>query len=81
MLGMAGGGITAILMETQGLFTPLLVGAALCAIAAVLNTFLLIEPRDIIASRNREKEELGLDDDFDDEEGDTIQVPKNINYR
>jgi MFS family permease len=74
MLGMTGGGIIAILMQTQGLFAPLLIGAALAAVAAVLNTFLLIEPRDILASRSREQEEIGIDDDEDN-----IKSPKELN--
>lgn len=76
MLGMTGGGIIAILMQTQGLFAPLLIGAALAAVAAVLNTFLLIEPRDILSSRSREQEEMGIDDD---ENEDNIKSPKELN--
>ena len=80
MLGTTGGGIIAILMQTHGLFTPLLIGAALTAIAAVLNTFMLIEPRDILASRSREREEMGLLVDDDDEE-DAIKAPSVLNKK
>ena len=73
MLGTTGGGIIAILMQTQGLFVPLLIGAAFSFIAAVMNTFMLIEPRDILASRSREREEMGLLIDEDDDE-DTMKA-------
>mmetsp|Transcript_16172 Transcript_16172/g.36970 ORF Transcript_16172/g.36970 Transcript_16172/m.36970 type:complete len:688 (-) Transcript_16172:1697-3760(-) len=70
MLGAAGGGIIAILMEKQGLFAPLLVGAGVTAVAAILNTFYLIEPRDIVASREaeqqREGDTSGVENDDDD---------------
>lgn len=80
MLGTAGGGIIAILMQTQGLFAPLLVGAALTAAAALLSSFMLIEPRDILASRSREREALGLLIDGEDEE-DCIKAPTELNYK
>jgi hypothetical protein len=80
MLGTTGGGIIAILMQTQGLFTPLLIGAALAAVAAILNTFMLIEPRDILASRSREREEMGLLINDNDEE-DVIKAPAVLNKK
>ncbi|KAL7547751.1 hypothetical protein ACHAWF_015043 [Thalassiosira exigua] len=81
MLGSAGGGIIAILMETQGLFVPLLVGAAFVAISAVLSTFFLIEPKDILASRSREREELGLADIEDEDDEDGMPVPTELNKK
>eukprot|EP00956_Cyclotella_meneghiniana_P028586 scaffold67020_cov22-Cyclotella_meneghiniana.AAC.1 len=80
MLGTTGGGIIAILMQTNGLFTPLLIGAALSAVAAVLNTFMLIEPRDILASQSREREEMGLLVD-DDDENNAIKAPAVLNKK
>lgn len=74
MLGSAGGGIIAILMETQGLFVPLLVGSGIVFVAAILNTYYLIEPKDVIASRQREREELGMEDAILDEDEDDNQV-------
>eukprot|EP00547_Thalassionema_nitzschioides_P004618 CAMPEP_0194213062 /NCGR_PEP_ID=MMETSP0156-20130528/13366_1 /TAXON_ID=33649 /ORGANISM="Thalassionema nitzschioides, Strain L26-B" /LENGTH=703 /DNA_ID=CAMNT_0038941007 /DNA_START=105 /DNA_END=2216 /DNA_ORIENTATION=- len=85
MLGSAGGGIIAILMETQGLFVPLLVGSGIVFIAAVTATKYLVEPKDIIASRNREKEqqreEAELGETFEEEEDDGIPVPETLNYK
>mmetsp|Transcript_5869 Transcript_5869/g.16515 ORF Transcript_5869/g.16515 Transcript_5869/m.16515 type:complete len:589 (+) Transcript_5869:195-1961(+) len=85
MLGSSGGGIIAILMETQGLFTPLLVGAAFVAVAAILCTRFIIEPKDIIASRNREKEkELELADGSaadNEDSADGLQPPKTLNKK
>lgn len=84
MLGSAGGGIIAILMETQGLFVPLLIGAVLVFFAAILNTCMLIEPKDILASRAREREELGLvggDDDDDEDEGGGGPAPTELNKK
>ena len=83
MLGSSGGGIIAILMETQGLFVPLLVGSAVVGVAAVLNTFFLIEPKpkDILASRAREREELGLLVDDDDDDDDGIKAPTELNKK
>ena len=67
-------------MEKQGLFAPLLVGAGVTAVAAILNTFYLIEPRDIVASREaaqqREGDAAGVDND-DDDGG--LPVPEAIN--
>jgi len=81
MLGTAGGGIIAILMETQGLFAPLLVGSALALIGALLNTFMLIEPKDILASRSREREMLGLEAEDEDEEDGGVVLPTELNYK
>ena len=44
MVGSAGGGICAILLERQGLFTPLWLGVALLIVASIVNTLYLIEP-------------------------------------
>lgn len=45
MLGITGGGVCAILMESQGLFTPLFIGAALNTVATIAVAFLVIEPK------------------------------------
>ena len=44
MIGMSGGGIAAILMEEQGLFSPLFVGSASNFIATIFMYFFMIEP-------------------------------------
>lgn len=44
ILGRAGGGIVAILFDSQGLFAPLWIAAALVLIAGVVCYFFLIEP-------------------------------------
>jgi len=44
MVGSSGGGICAILLERQGLFTPLWLGVALLIVASIVNTLYLIEP-------------------------------------
>mmetsp|Transcript_15845 Transcript_15845/g.23536 ORF Transcript_15845/g.23536 Transcript_15845/m.23536 type:complete len:698 (+) Transcript_15845:100-2193(+) len=81
MLGSAGGGIIAILMETQGLFVPLLVGSAIVFVAAVLNTLYLIEPKDVMASRQREREELGMDNEIEDDDDDQAQTVDKLDYK
>ena len=81
MLGTTGGGVIAILMQTQRLFVPLLIGAALAAVAALLNTFMLIEPRDILASRSREREEMGLLEADDNDYEDAIKAPDVLNKK
>mmetsp|Transcript_7928 Transcript_7928/g.12222 ORF Transcript_7928/g.12222 Transcript_7928/m.12222 type:complete len:466 (+) Transcript_7928:932-2329(+) len=43
MMGMSGGGIAAILMEDQGLFTPLFIGAAMNFIGTIFLYFCMIE--------------------------------------
>jgi len=43
MIGMTGGGIIAIFMENEGLFTPLLVGAAINAVAAIFIVFFMVD--------------------------------------
>jgi MFS family permease len=81
MLGTTGGGVIAILMQTQRLFVPLLIGAALAAVAALFNTFMLIEPRDILASRSREREEMGLLEADDNDYEDAIKAPDVLNKK
>ena len=49
-------------------------------VAAVFNTFMLIEPKDILASRAREREELGLGD-AEDEDDDGIPAPTTLNWK
>jgi len=44
MLGITGGGIIAILMQSTGLFTPLFFGAALNAVAFIFMYIYLVEP-------------------------------------
>ena len=57
------GGILAILMETQGLFAPLLVGAAIMFVAAILGFKFIIEPRNnLIAPK------VALNDEFEEEQ-------------
>jgi len=63
MVGSAGGGICAILLERQGLFTPLWFGVALLILTSILNTLYLIEP-------NRDLASAGVVDFQYDEEGD-----------
>jgi len=65
MLGTTGGGICAILMEAQGLFTPLFIGAALNVMAAVLACFYIIEPKKMLFVGSRVP---GMAEDDDDEE-------------
>lgn len=60
---------------------PLLVGAAVVAIAAVLNTCMLIEPKDIIASRSRERDELGLGDIEDEDDEGHVEGPTELNKK
>lgn len=66
-------------------YQPLLVGSGIVGVAALLSTKYLIEPKDIIASRNREKEKkLELEEfeefeDDDDEEG--VKPPKTMNWK
>lgn len=105
MLGAAGGGIIAILMEAEGLFAvsvvkllmlfvatqqdpshvtlqPLLVGSALAFVAAILNTINLIEPKDVTASRHREREELGMDHEIDDyDDDDQVKAVEKLDYK
>lgn len=59
MIGRSGGGIAAILLESQGLFTPLLAGAALNAVATFFLYFFMIEPNENIHFQ----EEVDDDDD------------------
>uniref|UniRef100_A0A6T7JU88 Major facilitator superfamily (MFS) profile domain-containing protein n=1 Tax=Attheya septentrionalis TaxID=420275 RepID=A0A6T7JU88_9STRA len=49
MVGMSGGGICAILLESQGLFIPLLLGAGLMAVSSILNIIFLVEPNRTLA--------------------------------
>ncbi len=61
---------------------PLLVGSALTFVAAILNTVYLIEPKDVTASRNREREELGMDHEIDHlEDDDQVQAYEKLDYK
>jgi hypothetical protein len=60
---------------------PLLVGSGVVFVAAVLNTFYLIEPKDVMASREREREELGMDDELADEDDDQVQTVEKLDYK
>ena len=51
------------------------------AIAAVLNTCMLIEPKDIIASRSRERDELGLGDIDDEDDEGHVEGPTELNKK
>lgn len=48
MMGTAGGGICAILMEEQGLFAPLFIGAAINTVATIVGVFYIIEPNKML---------------------------------
>ena len=45
------------------------------------NTFFLIEPKDILASRAREREELGLLVDDEDDDNDGVKAPTELNKK
>mmetsp|Transcript_16605 Transcript_16605/g.24538 ORF Transcript_16605/g.24538 Transcript_16605/m.24538 type:complete len:685 (+) Transcript_16605:91-2145(+) len=70
LVGTSVGGICAILMDDQGLFAPLWIGSALMAIAAALNTFMLIEPKDYLKAtsdyKDKEKEVIKRWEDKED---------------
>jgi MFS family permease len=81
MIGTAGGGVCAILMESQGLFVPLWIGVGLMILSSALNTLYLIEPDRNLAPVEYDKVEQEecktteicepdeqYDDDDDDEE-------------
>ena len=68
-------------MEKQGLFAPLLVGAGVTAVAAILNTFYLIEPRDIVASREAALQSEGDTAGVEDDDDDGLPVPKVMNKK
>jgi len=72
MIGCSGGGIAAILMESQGLFTPLFLGAAMNVVAMFICIFCLIEPKKMLFVGNQLS---GSDDDDEDE---AENVPKEI---
>jgi MFS family permease len=72
MLGGAGGGILAILLESTGLFTPLLLAAALMFVAAIVLSLYFIEPGDLPAL---EIEPSVLNEDEEDED---IDAPEEI---
>lgn len=70
VLGNAGGGMIAILMNESGLFLPLWVGAGLMAVSSVLIFKFLIEPGDARLIENKESD--GLEDEEDIQRPDTI---------
>ena len=63
VLGNAGGGMIAILMNNSGLFSPLWVGAGLMAVSSVLIAKFLIEPGDARLMDN-EKDSLKQDEEL-----------------
>lgn len=65
MIGTSGGGICAILMEDQGLFTPLFIGAALNIVAFIFAAYYLIEPRKMLLAGTRFSDNRDDDDDSD----------------
>lgn len=70
MIGAAGGGVAAILMEDQGLFAPLFVGAAMDLVAFGLVWAFMIEPNKVFFPNKRA-------DDDDDE----VAPPDRIDNR
>lgn len=65
MLGATGGGIAAILMEDQGLFSPLFVGAAMNLVAFACVVFYVIEPNKMLFVDSHPK--LGNADEEEEE--------------
>lgn len=74
VLGASGGGIIAILMKDEGLFSPLWVGAGLMVVSSLLVFKCLIEPGDIRLVQNDSK----LDGFKDDEK---VVRPEKINNK
>lgn len=70
VLGNAGGGMIAILMNESGLFSPLWVGVGLMAVSSVLIVKFLIEPGDARLIENKEND--GLEDEEEIQRPDTI---------
>ena len=52
MVGMTGGGVCSIFMEKQGLFAPLLLGAALNVVATIAIVFCVVEPNKVVLPAN-----------------------------
>lgn len=70
MIGTSGGGVAAILLESQGLFTPLFVGAALNVLAAAAAYKFVIEPNKMLFLGSRT---------INDEDDETENAPTKIN--
>ncbi|CAB9513051.1 Major facilitator superfamily MFS_1 [Seminavis robusta] len=68
MIGMSGGGVVAILMENENLFSPLLVGAGVSFAALIFCFMFLIEPDKCLIPK---------DEESDEDEGD---APESINW-
>lgn len=68
MLGTSGGGVAAILMEDQGLFTPLFLGAAFNILAASFAYFYMIEPSKMLFVGTDSRFAANDDDDDDDDQ-------------
>lgn len=66
MLGNSGGGVIAILMESVGLFAPLWAGIAWMAVSAIVATFYLIEPGQMIQPEKLSTCDSKCDDDDDE---------------
>ena len=77
MVGTAGGGVATILMEEQGLFTPLFVGAALNVFATVFAISFIIEPSHMKDALEHQK---ALNDD-DDENDEDANAPDEIDRK
>lgn len=73
MLGTSGGGIAAILMESQGLFTPLFLGAAMNVVATIFAFWCVIEPKKILFTRT-----VSNVDDDDEEENAPDKIDKGL---
>ncbi|CAB9513030.1 resistance protein [Seminavis robusta] len=73
MLGTSGGGICAILMESQGLFTPLFVGAALNVVAGIFAVYCVIEPKKMLFVGSQTEQ-----DDEDEEQNAPTEINKGL---
>ena len=73
MLGISGGGVCAILMESQGLFTPLFIGAVLNAAAFFAAMYGMIEPKKYTFIRRKH--------DSDDDSLEEQESPKTLDHK
>ena len=63
-IGQKFGGVFTILLEDYNLFTPLLAGAALNAIAFFPLAFLMVEPSEVIIEKDESDDESQNEEDF-----------------
>ena len=71
-IGQKFGGVTTILLENYNLFTPLLAGAALNAIAFIPLVYLMVEPNEVFINKDEESDEERSDNDG-------FKVPETLN--